>query len=96
MLRMRHLLNEVLLRSGGHIGYYVRPAARGRGAASEMLRLALAKARSMGIERVLLTAYASNAASCRVIEKNGGVMQDETSHPETALPYRRYWIDLST
>jgi predicted acetyltransferase len=95
MLRMRHRLNEVLLRSGGHIGYYVRPEARGRGMASEMLRLALDEARSMGIERVLLTAYASNGPSCRVIEKNGGLMQDETPHPETGLPYRRYWIELT-
>jgi predicted acetyltransferase len=95
MLRMRHRLNKVLLRSGGHIGYYVRPEARGNGVASEMLRLALDEARSMGIERVLLTAYASNAASCRVIGKNGGVMHEETPHPETGLPYRRYWIELT-
>ena len=95
MLRMRHRLNEVLLRSGGHIGYYVRHAARGKGVAAEMLRLALNEAQSLGIERVLLTAYASNLASCRAIEKNGGVMQDESPHPETGLPYRRYWIELS-
>jgi predicted acetyltransferase len=95
MLRMRHRLNDVLLRSGGHIGYYVRPEARGKGYASEMLRLALLQAREMGIDRVLLTAYASNEASCRVIEKNGGIMEDESPHPETGLPYRRYWIEVA-
>src|SRR5688572_26835859 len=39
MLRLRHHLNDALLRAGGHIGYYVRPAARGKGYATEMLRL---------------------------------------------------------
>jgi len=95
MLRLRHHLNDSLLRSGGHIGYYVRPAARGNGFATEMLQLALDEARATGIERVLLTAYTSNDASVRVIVKNGGVLEDVVLHPETGEPHARYWIDLS-
>src|SRR5688500_15585019 len=30
MLRLRHHLNDHLLQHGGHVGYYVRPAARGK------------------------------------------------------------------
>jgi predicted acetyltransferase len=95
MLRLRHRLNDALLNSGGHIGYYVRPAARGNGYATEMLRLALDEARALGIERVLLTAYTTNHASVRVIEKNGGVLENVVPHPETGEPHGRFWIDLS-
>ncbi len=95
MLRLRHRLNEALLNSGGHIGYYVRPAARGRGYATEMLRLALDEARTIGIARVLLTAYITNHASVRVIEKNGGVLENVVPHPETGEPHGRFWIALS-
>ena len=95
MLRLRHRLNESLLVSGGHIGYYVRPSARGHGIATEMLRLALKEARAIHIERVLLTAYTSNAASVRVIEKNGGKLENVVPHPETGEPHGRYWIDLA-
>ena len=95
MLRLRHRLNDALLNSGGHIGYFVRPAARGNGVASEMLRLALDEARSRGIDRLLLTAYTSNFASVRVIEKNGGVLENVVPQPETDGPLGRYWIELS-
>ena len=46
--------------------------------------------------RVLLTAYTSNHASIRVIEKNGGVLENVVPHPETGGPHGRYWIDLSS
>lgn len=95
MLRLRHRLNDALLHSGGHIGYYVRPAARRKGYATGMLRLALEEARALGIDRVLLTAYTSNTASVRVIENNGGVLEDVVPHPETGEPHGRYWIDVA-
>jgi len=96
MLRLRHYLNDNLLLSGGHIGYYVRPSARRRGIATEMLRLALEQARALKIERALLTAYTTNIASVRVIEKNGGRLENVVPHPETGEPHGRYWIDLTT
>jgi predicted acetyltransferase len=94
LVRLRHELNDVLLRTGGHIGYYLRPAARGRRYGTEMLRLALVEARRLGIDRALLTVNADNLPSIRVIERNGGVMEEESPHPEDGRPYRRYWIDL--
>jgi predicted acetyltransferase len=96
MLRLRHRLTDELLVSGGHIGYYVRPSARRRGYATEMLRLALEHARGIDIERVLLTAYTTNTGSVRVIEKNGGVLENVVPHPETGEPHGRFWIDLTT
>jgi predicted acetyltransferase len=94
MLRLRHRLNDTLLISGGHIGYYVRPAARSMGYATEMLRLALDEARARGIERVLLTACPTNLASVRVIEKNGGILENVVPDPETGKPHGRFWIEL--
>ena len=92
MSRLRHYLNEELLHHGGHIGYYVRPGSRGRGHGTEILALTLAEGHRLGIERFLLTVQSTNAASIRVIEANGGVMEDERTDSETGEPFRRYWI----
>ena len=35
-----------------------------------------------------------NEASIRVIESNGGVIEDGRMDPDTKHPYRRYWLDL--
>lgn len=89
---LRHHLNAILLDAGGHIGYSVRPSARGRGLATWALGAALHEARLLGIDRVLLTCDPENAASMRTIERNGGVLEDVR---ETLIgPKRRYWIDL--
>lgn len=95
-LHVRHRLNENLEKVGGHIGYAVRPAARGRGCASAILADGLAWIRAnLPLERVLLTVNSLNLASIRVIEKNGGRPAGSVPHiwrpGETAL---HYWIDL--
>jgi predicted acetyltransferase len=46
------------------------------------------------LDRVLLTVRSDNQPSIRVIEFNGGVMEDERKDDE-GVRYRRYWIDLS-
>jgi predicted acetyltransferase len=92
--RLRHRLTPSLLEDGGHIGYYVRPDYRGLGYGKTILSLTLIEARKLGIERVLLTVDSDNRPSIRVIEHNGGVMEDERVDAE-GDPYRRYWIDLA-
>ena len=57
---IRHRLTPMLLEVGGHIGYDVRPSARRRGHATEMLRQALGIARGLGIDRALVTCDADN------------------------------------
>lgn len=93
-IRLRHALNERLRQEGGHIGYDVRPSEWGKGHATRMLSLMLPIAREAGLDRALLTCDDDNRASARVIEKNGGVLQDIIVSPKSGKPHRRYWIDL--
>jgi predicted acetyltransferase len=73
---IRHRLTPSLLDLGGHIGYDVRPSARRRGHATAMLAAALPVAHGMGIDPVLITCDEDNLGSRKVIEGNGGVLED--------------------
>lgn len=86
-LAVRHELTEALREDGGHIGYSVRPAARGRGHAGRALRLGLGHAAALGIDRVLLTCDPANAASRRTIERAGGVLEG------TRGDRQRFWVE---
>ncbi|WP_437923129.1 GNAT family N-acetyltransferase [Sorangium sp. So ce291] len=87
-------LNDALRVEGGHIGYDTVPSFRGRGVATEMLRQALPVARALGLTAVLLTCDDTNAASIRVIERNGGSLRD-TKVLDANRPLKRYyWISL--
>jgi predicted acetyltransferase len=91
---IRHVLNDFLLRVGGHIGYVVVPEFRRQGHATTILRLAVQFARgSLGLDRVLVTCDDDNVGSIRTIEKNGGVLENIVSRPDLQKPKRRYWID---
>ncbi|WP_405808303.1 GNAT family N-acetyltransferase [Streptomyces sp. NBC_00210] len=85
-LAIRHRLTPFLHELGGHVGYAVRPSARRRGHATAMLRDCLPYARTLGIESLLVTCDAGNVGSRKVIEANGGVLEDQRGEK------RRYWI----
>ena len=71
--RIRHYLNDSLRTGAGHIGYYIAKPYRCRGYASEGLRLALDKARSIVPDaEIFLRVNRDNPASLRVMQKNGG------------------------
>jgi predicted acetyltransferase len=76
-IAIRHRLTPFLLEAGGHIGYDVPPSARRSGHATAMLAAALPVARSLGITDVLITCDTDNVASRKVIEANGGVLEDQ-------------------
>lgn len=72
-INLRYKDNENILTRAGHIGYGVAPWERGKGYATEALKICLQKAWWIGMDRVILTTDLNNAASQRVILKNGGV-----------------------
>ncbi len=72
---LRHELTPFLRHEGGHIGYGVRPSARGKGFATEMLRQTLARAAELRLERVLIACDADNEPSVKTIVRNGGVLE---------------------
>ncbi len=92
---LRHALTPTLLHRGGHVGYYVKESERGRGYGSAILALTLEAAREIGIDRLLVTADSANEPSARVIEGNGGVLEDERPDEIKGVMFRRYWIDLT-
>ena len=76
-LSIRHRRTPHLLHHGGNIGFEVRPSRRREGHATAMLAAALPLAAELGIDPARLDCEAGNAASRRVIEKNGGVFDEE-------------------
>jgi predicted acetyltransferase len=91
---IRHALNDVLSRRGGHIGYVLAPEFRRQGYATEILRQAVRLAHErLGLDRVLVTCDDDNIGSIRAIEKNGGCLDTIISGPDLGKPKRRYWID---
>jgi predicted acetyltransferase len=89
-ISVRHQLTPFLLEVGGHIGYSIRPGARRRGVATEALRLVLPHAAALGIDPALLTCDVDNVGSAKVIEANGGVLEDVRGVK------RRYWVPTRT
>jgi len=91
---LRHELTEHLRRIGGHIGFNIRPSERQKGYGTVILALTLEKAKELGLKRVLVTCDDNNIGSAKVIEKNGGVLEDKYSNDELEQPKRHYWIEL--
>lgn len=84
----------VLMTFGGLIGYSIRPTQRGKGYASEMLKLALDKFKNTNIENVLITCKDFNIASKKVIERNGGIFENTYKNVDDGYTYLRYWIKI--
>ena len=95
-ISIRHYLTDSLLRYGGHIGYGIRHSKWNLGYGTKMLALALKKAKTMGLEKVLVTCDEDNIGSAKVIEKNGGVLENiiENIIDGTRIHTKRYWIEL--
>lgn len=90
---LRHYLTVKGYNTWGHIGYGVRPSERGKGYATEILKLVLFEARKKHIYRVLVGAHEDNIASRRVIEKCGGIFDNIVEDRDSNKKICRYWID---
>ena len=88
---------EKVLNDIGSVGYAVRPSQWGKGYGTAVLRQGLAIAKSLGMEKVLLTVNEKNKPSLHIIEKLGGVLWDTIdacNEAEGQHRLRRYWITL--
>lgn len=94
MIDIRHTLNDYLLKFGGHIGYSVRRSEWNQGYAKEMLRQSLVFCQKLGLEKVLVTCDKTNPASAKVIQFNGGILENELVDESDGEIVQRYWIAL--
>jgi len=85
-IRLRHYLNDALRKGGGHIGYAIAPAYRGKGYAKLMLKEMLKVAKAFPIDQVLLVTDIDNIASRKTMEACGGILEKEANN------YAYYWI----
>ena len=89
---IRHVLNEKLLLSGGHIGDGIRPSQRRKGYGTQIVALALAECKKLGIDKVLMVCNKNNVPSAKTIINNGGVLENEIELEGNIE--QRYWIEL--
>lgn len=92
-INIRHELNDFLREFGGHIGFGVRPTERGKGYATEILRLGLAHCKMLGLEKIMVTCHKENIASARTIRANGGILEKEFVYDD-GKNVQVYWIEL--
>jgi predicted acetyltransferase len=92
MINLRHELNERLAKTGGHIGYSIRPLERKKGYAKIQLYLCLLKAREIGLEKVMLTCDEKNIASYKTMEALGGIFERKEFEKDRIT--KVYWIDV--
>lgn len=78
LFRIRHFLTEALASGAGHIGYGIRKECRGKGYASEGLRLAVEQAwKLIREDEIYLSVHKDNPASIQVQRKNGAYIHHE-------------------
>lgn len=93
-IALRHCLNPLLEKRGGHIGYEIRPTARLKGYGKKALSLVLPIAKKMNLTEVLITCDDDNQGSIKIIESNQGKLIDTISVDGFTALTRRYRIFL--
>ena len=96
-ISIRTELTSELLQYGGHIGYGIHPKYWKMGYGTETLKLGLEKAKEMGLkDKVLITCDDDNIGSYKIIEKNGGILENKIENEEEGEKFitRRYWIKI--
>lgn len=79
------------VRRNGHVGYGIRPSARGRGIATCALGQVVRELIDVrGLTAVLAVCETGNGASAATIKRNAGRLDTQTSTDEV----ERYWIEM--
>ena len=90
--KLRHYLNEALIRIGGHIGYSIRPTRRGENFGNIILQKVLEQAKLKGLDKVMLTIREDNIPSRKTCEHNGGKLEKIEFIENNNECF--YWIDI--
>lgn len=96
-INIRHELNSFLINYGGHIGYEVRQSECMKGYGTKMLSMALKYCKeALNLNKVLITCDDDNIGSIKVIENNGGILENKVKNilPRGNVTTRRYWINI--
>ncbi|PNS43935.1 GNAT family N-acetyltransferase [Gardnerella vaginalis] len=96
-INIRHELNSFLINYGGHIGYEVRQSECMKGYGTKMLSMALTYCKeTLNLHKILITCDDDNIGSIRVIENNGGILENKVKNslPRGNVTTRRYWINI--
>ena len=93
---IRHVLDEFLSNIGGHVGYVVAPAFRGKGVASHGFKMCIQyiKSELPAIARLLVTCDENNIGSEKVILKQNASFESFSEPLENGIRKKRFWIDL--
>ena len=93
-IQLRHHLTEELLKDGGNIGYGICPSERGRGYGTKQLSLALDKAKTLGLDKVMISCSKDNRVSAYVAIRNGGILAGEGFDEDEGKITEIYWINI--
>lgn len=93
-IQLRHHLNSQLLKTEGNIGYHIRPSERRKGYGKMILSLILPEAKKIGLNKVLITCDENNTASMKIIETNGGFLENVVENGAGKPRRMRFWIQL--
>ena len=94
-VHVRHELNDFLRERGGHIGYAIAPRFRSKRLAFQMVKPVLSYIKDeLKLDRILITCSKDNAPSVRLIERLGGVLENQFSDSKSGEVVSRYWLAL--
>ena len=98
IIHIRIELTPFLLSYGGHIGYGVNPKYWRQGYGTELLRIGLIRIKELiKDDRVLVTCDDDNIGSAKIIENNGGILENKVMNLDdegVEVLTRRYWIKI--
>lgn len=77
IIRVRHGITDRLRKDGGNVSYLVPPSQRKKGYGTRILKEALPRIKEKGISPIVLTCNADNLGAKKVIEANGGVLEEK-------------------
>lgn len=86
-------INEENGKNIGYLSYSILPSYRGKGLATQELFLATEKAKTFGVDEIIIACGINNLASKRAILSSGGEMQEQIKDENNVLK-QKYSIKI--